>query len=485
MAADQPPSSVCFSLDEIDQADGDHSELTGSSYYGDYDDIDNNLLSGADRNERATDQRCYLHELDQPLFHANEQDRELIKLKLQIARQQEHVDIIASKLSKCEVENEVLQSEKATLVDELARETHELPPTAPRGGGWLFSKSSSANNLGSMQMLVDNNAKLMMENARVQVLVDIMRKSFQTYIKDSRRTSERDQQTIKALQQENELLQQQQQQQLYSSRKLPSANDLTAKASSLESSFSDMKALQQENNLLLLRKLKRSESDRAAGTGKSISSSSESSTNLNAANNDNWKPVIMEKVDMSTLGKPRSRIDRRFSESENTALTSLESSFASKTQSSSPIPQDAIRNSLHSIPEQYFNQLGISGDDWIIEGEEIETAAAEGNKNNTAALFRDQNKEGRRNSMPLNPCEGLNSAFSSGAVDLLVSFSGDTEETTGAGERRPSRDLTRQHSQSLTDTLSSRKPDELLVDFGETERRRSRSLARRWTSVKW
>ena len=50
-----------------------------------------------------------------------------------------------------------------------------------------------------MQMLIDINSKLMMDNARLQVMVDALRKSFQSYIKDSRRGSDKDKQTIHTL----------------------------------------------------------------------------------------------------------------------------------------------------------------------------------------------------------------------------------------------------------------------------------------------
>eukprot|EP00579_Thalassiosira_antarctica_P006649 CAMPEP_0201881658 /NCGR_PEP_ID=MMETSP0902-20130614/11901_1 /ASSEMBLY_ACC=CAM_ASM_000551 /TAXON_ID=420261 /ORGANISM="Thalassiosira antarctica, Strain CCMP982" /LENGTH=470 /DNA_ID=CAMNT_0048409921 /DNA_START=160 /DNA_END=1572 /DNA_ORIENTATION=+ len=145
------------------------------------------------------------------------QRQELIHLKLRIAQQKEKLGILSSKLSQSQVENEVLKAEKTAFIDELAFAMRD--PTAERSissstaGGFSirgrFGIGANNGNGGSMKMLLDTNAKLMTEIARLQVSEDGIRKSFQSYIKDRlRSSSDTDMQTIKTLQRENELLQQ-------------------------------------------------------------------------------------------------------------------------------------------------------------------------------------------------------------------------------------------------------------------------------------
>ena len=50
-----------------------------------------------------------------------------------------------------------------------------------------------------MQLLIDTNSKLMMDNACLQVAVGVMRKSFQSYINDIRRGSDKDEPTVRTL----------------------------------------------------------------------------------------------------------------------------------------------------------------------------------------------------------------------------------------------------------------------------------------------
>mmetsp|Transcript_2983 Transcript_2983/g.5278 ORF Transcript_2983/g.5278 Transcript_2983/m.5278 type:complete len:222 (+) Transcript_2983:1-666(+) len=87
-----------------------------------------------------------------------------------------------------------------------------------------------------MQLLVDTNAKLMMDNARLQFVIDATRKSFQSYIKDSGIRRDKGKQTIGTLQQEDKL-----QQWLSVSKNFTlSSSEHTAKTS-LESSFTEIK----------------------------------------------------------------------------------------------------------------------------------------------------------------------------------------------------------------------------------------------------
>ena len=59
-------------------------------------------------------------------------------------------------------------------------------------------------------MLLDLNARLMIDNDHLQVSFDGMRKSLQSHIKFSLRSSRVDKETIETLQQENEVMRQQQ-----------------------------------------------------------------------------------------------------------------------------------------------------------------------------------------------------------------------------------------------------------------------------------
>jgi regulator of replication initiation timing len=117
--------------------------------------------------------------------------QEIINFKLQFARQQEMLANLSLKLSKCAVEIDALKTENEVLIDERA-----LPAVPPvRSKGWF----STSECRGSMQMLISVNAKYMTENSRLQVERDVLRASFHSYVKDSRRISA-------ALQQENDAL---------------------------------------------------------------------------------------------------------------------------------------------------------------------------------------------------------------------------------------------------------------------------------------
>merc|ERR1712194_275401 len=70
--------------------------------------------------------------------------------------------------------------------------TDEQPPNRR---GW-FSRATG-DNKGSLQMLIDTNSKLMMDNARLEVSVDTLRKSFHSHLKDSRQDSGRDSGNLK------------------------------------------------------------------------------------------------------------------------------------------------------------------------------------------------------------------------------------------------------------------------------------------------
>jgi len=123
-------------------------------------------------------------------FHLTDQ-QEIINFKLQFARQQEMIDNLSLKLSKCEVEIDALKTQNAVLIDKQALAA--VPPVRPKG--WF----STSECRGSMQMLIGVNAKYMTDNSRLQVERDVLHASFHSYVKDSRRI-------VTAIQQENDAL---------------------------------------------------------------------------------------------------------------------------------------------------------------------------------------------------------------------------------------------------------------------------------------
>mmetsp|Transcript_5310 Transcript_5310/g.9742 ORF Transcript_5310/g.9742 Transcript_5310/m.9742 type:complete len:411 (-) Transcript_5310:116-1348(-) len=193
----QFPLSICVSLDDANQED-DGSELTGPCF--DSEDLSHNDLGG-----ELTADPYYYPKLGGSQLGSSIHDKGQLAMKMQVARQQEKIDILLAKLSQYDVENKALKAEKAVLIDKLALFSHQdqEEPIARRGS-W-FSKASNSNG-GSMQLLVDTNAKLMKENARKQVMVDVIQRSFQTFIKDSVKRSDKDELTIKALREENKNL---------------------------------------------------------------------------------------------------------------------------------------------------------------------------------------------------------------------------------------------------------------------------------------
>jgi hypothetical protein len=102
--------------------------------------------------------------------------QEIIDFKLQFSRQQEMLaNLSLMKLSKCEMEIDVLKTENAVLIDKQALAA--VPPVWSKG--W-FCKSR-----GLMQMLISLNAKYMTDNSRLQVERDVLCASFHSYVKDS------------------------------------------------------------------------------------------------------------------------------------------------------------------------------------------------------------------------------------------------------------------------------------------------------------
>lgn len=123
--------------------------------------------------------------------HTDDMQQELINLKLQIARQQEKIDLLSARLDQTMVENETLNAEKTSLANELSKKSQEQQVHQQTTRRWSSAEEVKPTN-----------------NACQQVVAEVMRKSFQTYIKDSRRQSLADKQAIKRLEEENRALRQ-------------------------------------------------------------------------------------------------------------------------------------------------------------------------------------------------------------------------------------------------------------------------------------
>ena len=146
------PSSVCCLFDQ-DRKNDDHSELTSWS-------------SQADNYGIKLSADPYFYYTLDGRHPPKTEEQELIESKMQIARQQEKIDILSSKLSQCEVENEALKIERRVFVDELALGCKHQLSTQKR-------RHSTESN-GSMHFLIDSNAKLVMENELLLLLCSLM-----------------------------------------------------------------------------------------------------------------------------------------------------------------------------------------------------------------------------------------------------------------------------------------------------------------------
>ena len=83
---------------------------------------------------------------------------------------------LSLKLSKCEMEIDVLKTVNAVLIDK--RVLAAVPP--------VWSKGWFCESRGSMHMLISFNAKYMTDNSRFKVGRDALCASFHSYAKDSR-----------------------------------------------------------------------------------------------------------------------------------------------------------------------------------------------------------------------------------------------------------------------------------------------------------
>ena len=135
----------------------------------------------------------------------NEQQRELLDLKLQILKQQEKISTLNSRLEDCERENEALEEEKAVLVEELALANNNITKNKVANNNtsptMIIEGDHNDNTVAAaeMKVLQEANAKLTTENSSLQVIANVMRKSF-------RQSSNKDKELIKSLKQEILLL---------------------------------------------------------------------------------------------------------------------------------------------------------------------------------------------------------------------------------------------------------------------------------------
>lgn len=177
----RPPSFICFvSPDNLLQCNDDHSELTGPIFGNG---ISQTIDSGVNPD--------YGHGLDRKIPSTIENYQEITNLKLQIAKQQEKLNNLSSKLCQCQDENEALKKEKAVLVDA------------------LIENQPGTDGRKPMQFLVNANTKLIADNARLQVVLDVMRKSFKKHIDGIRKSDDKVRPVSTILQRENEPLRQQ------------------------------------------------------------------------------------------------------------------------------------------------------------------------------------------------------------------------------------------------------------------------------------
>lgn len=225
-----PADSDCFSLDGVLLDDGERSEPTWLN------------------TDKVIDEKLVENERSQ--VQPTQQHHELLDLN-----PQEQLDVLSSKLNSCKIENgalkaenealkaenEALKSQEMLLINDLALASCCQPNTQQHATGkrW-FALPGQNCNTGSMQLLLDTNAKFMRENSRLEVTVDILRKSFQCHIQESQRHRDTDERIIITLQMELELVQRQLLDIVSRAKRKPSLSDSehTDKTTSvLDSSF--------------------------------------------------------------------------------------------------------------------------------------------------------------------------------------------------------------------------------------------------------
>jgi len=127
---------------------------------------------------------------------------QIIQLKLQLARQQESIEQLSSQLRACKVENEVLIAENKSLVNEVvdvhkhrgddstAEEDNSNNESATTYGATQItqrlerglSRGTSFRTERTEQIITDNE-RLQKENEKLKTMNNILKKSFQNYVK--------------------------------------------------------------------------------------------------------------------------------------------------------------------------------------------------------------------------------------------------------------------------------------------------------------
>lgn len=351
---DIPPSSVSI----YGQEDDNGSELTGPLY------SDDDLSLTDDFGIKLAADTYYYHTLDGQHAPAAER-RELLELRMQIIRQQEKLDILSSKLSQSGDENEALRAEKKVLVNEL----HAIQEKSISTPSCCFSNTD--NDGESMLTSAPTNAKLMADNSRLQVVTNVLRKSFQSHIKESRIKCDKDKKTIETLQREIELLKQ----------RTSVPQDLKLPLDALAPS----RAKQADS----LPKKSFSKNERTSKT------STHSSRRSLSERTEEALPSHQDlKLPLESMVSTCTKLARKsFSKNEPTSKTSthccrcsfehslgectaetLPSDLSESIQlidSSQHSTQDSMQRTLNSIPELEFN-FGVSGDVLFSEDEDIE-----------------------------------------------------------------------------------------------------------------
>ena len=379
-------------------------------------------------------------------------DRELADLR-------RRVDKLVATLDQREVALEAHRAERAVLLDDLAeaRRAGGLDGSE-RSRGW-FSRRGDGGG-GSMQLLVDANAKLMLENARLQTETEALRKAFHAHVRESQRCSRKDRCTI------NKLLK-------HSLSERTARTSRTSLASSLASDVSrDVVALTASQASL-----------RNDAARKSLQSLTASHSSLRKEASRKSLQSSLQSIPEKQPPPPGSA-DAEDTEPELSRQASQDSTqdeiLGTFTE---PIPVRKI-----ATPGENF---GTSGDDWLAEDDDAEELArlTQAARERRAA----RKARGKRDAL----------ARSQSSSDVLVPrgdaqgrqtedrdanrWKTDGDADTGRGDTRPHRPrMERRRSTSLREETPLCKShvlgaQELLVDFGK--RPRVRGKARPWASL--
>ena len=125
---------------------------------------------------------------------------QIIQLKLQLARQQESIEQLSSQLRACKVENEVLIAENKSLVNEVvdvhkrgddstAEEDSNNELATTYGATQITQRLERGLSRGTSfrtertEQIITDNERLMKENEKLKTMNNILKKSFQNYVK--------------------------------------------------------------------------------------------------------------------------------------------------------------------------------------------------------------------------------------------------------------------------------------------------------------